>query len=312
MPDFRRSARGRRQSWYGLKKYVKRALSWRALHPVLRFIGPRLPSLRLGRLPAPASVGEVRGTVEGGTYVLLRPDRCEIAKELYWGSGRRPDPTDALALDVAVALTRDAGTFFDIGAYTGVFTFATTSANPDLQAHAFEIVPAVTNALEANVRRNEVTERVVVHQVGLGEPDTRVRVPAGDNGSALPSFYAADMSFDEGVEVPIVALDNFTDEVSAPVVLKIDVEGGEITVLSHGQQFLAEYTPDILCEVLEGTDIAALTDLLEPHGLGFYQVHDRHLLPRDRLTPENAHRDWLFSTRTPAQLRALGIPVRDG
>ena len=309
MPDFRHSARARRQSWFGVKRHVKNALSRPAVHRVLRLVAPRLSADRRGRLPAPASVSEVRGHVTGGEYVLLGPDRCEIAKELYWGSGYRPEPADAFALEVAVALTRPAHTFFDVGAYTGVFTVAVSAANSDLRSHAFEIVPAVSAALVANVARNGISDRVQVHQVGLGDPAMTMRVPGGDNGSALPSFYSADMDFADGDQVGFTSLDEFTEEVQGPVVLKVDIEGGEAAMLAHGQKFLARHRPDMLCEVLEGTDVAELEAMLVPHGLRFYRVHEDHVVPYQHLEPLNTYRDWVLTTKGPQELTALGIPV---
>lgn len=312
VPDFRSSARARRQSWFGLKRHIKRALSLPGLHLIMRTVAPRVPGVRVGRLPAPRRVREVHGHVDGGEYVLVGPDRCEIAKEMYWGQGRRPEAADAFALDVMVALGKHARTFFDIGAYTGVFTMALTAANPVLRAHAFEIVPAVAQALARNIARNDVAARTQVHTEGVGDPRMGMLVPAGDHGSALPSFYSSDMAFDDGVQVEFVALDDFTDQVADPVLIKIDVEGGEETLLRHGQRFLAAHAPDILCEVLTEADGRELEALLTPHGLGCYAVGAEALHPRQHLRPSAEHRDWLFSARSPDELRALGVPVAHG
>src|SRR5699024_11400044 len=86
----------------------------------------------------------------------------------------------------------------------------------------------------------------------------------GDGGSALPSFYSADMDFDSDAEVRFTSLDALLPEVledipdpaedageSRPrVTVKIDVEGGESDVFAHGREFLDTLRPDILCEVL--------------------------------------------------------------
>ena len=311
MPDFRRSTRARRQSWFGLKRHVKNVLSLPGVHPVMRTVALRVRGVRMGRLPAPRGVRVVRGRAGEAEFVLLSPDRCEIAKELYWGNGRRPEPADAFALDLMVALGKDASTFVDVGAYTGVFTLAVTAANPGVQAHAYEMVPAVADALERNIERNGVSERVQLHRVGMGDPDSTMQVPAGDSGSALPSFFSSDMDFDEGVDVGFVALDHIVDQVTGPVLMKIDVEGSEEAVLSHGQQFLATHRPDILCEVLTDADGPALEALLAPHGLGFYAVGPGAVHPREHVMPDAAHRDWLFTTRRPEDLRGMGVPVAD-
>ncbi len=300
-----------RQSWFGLKRYVKRFLSLAVPHALMRGFLRVAPRFRSGRLPAPARLREVTGHVEGGTFMMLRPDRCEIAKELYWGNGRRPKPEDALALEIVSRLAREADVLLDVGAYTGVFTLAATAVDPELRAHAFEIVPRVAEALEQNLRRNGVADRVEVHVEGLGEPGASMVVPIGKGGSALPSFYSSRMSFADGVQIGFRSLDSMADLVpsGARVVMKIDVEGTEDQILRHGQAFLEAFHPDMLCEVLPVADGSVLQAMLEPHGFRMYLVGQTEVRPMPSLVPDQRFRDWLFTPRGPDELRALGISV---
>jgi FkbM family methyltransferase len=310
--DYRSTGAGRRQSWFGLNRHVKRFLSLRVPHAALRAAVRVAPSLRSGRLPAPASLREVTGHIGAATFVMLHPDRCENAKALYWGGGRLPRPADAFALDLVARLARQADILLDVGAYTGLFSLACTAANPRLRVHAFEIVPAVADVLQENLDRNGVTARVTVHLEGVGEPDTRMRVPAGGGGSALPSFYSSRLSFNAGREIRFRSLDSVEVlfPVASRVVMKVDVEGTENAVFASGQDLLQRFFPDILCEVLDGVaDGPRLEELLEPAGLRAYVVAAGGLIPRHRIVPDAHHRDWLFTAREPGELGALGIRV---
>jgi FkbM family methyltransferase len=281
-------------------------------HAMLRFAAHFAPSLGSGRLPAPAGLREVEGRVGGATFVMLDPARCENAKELYWGGGRRPKAHDRLALDTVATLSRESDTFLDVGSYTGLFTLAVTAYAPNVDVHSFEIVPAVAEALEANVRRNGIADRVAVHREGLGDPEATMRVPSGEGGSALPSFYSPRMRFDEGELIGFRSLDSVAALIpeAARVVMKIDVEGTEDAVFRSGQAFLRACRPHILCEVLNGVaDGAALDDLLAPASLHRYLVTDARLEEADRIVPHPAYRDWLFTPRTAEELRRLGLPV---
>lgn len=335
MNDHLRTFTARRQSWFGLKLPVKTALAQPALHPLLRTIAPRIRGLKIGRLPAPIELTEIRGRAGGAEFILVEPFRCEIAKEFYWGRGRRTEPEDAFALDLMVALSADADVFLDIGAYTGVFTIAVLAANENVLAHVFEIIPAVVAGVEKNVERNGFNSRVTVHPTGVGSPDTWMKVPIGDGGSALPSFYSSDMHFDSDAEVRFTSLDALLPEVMAEtserdsqpqsgedvtdvsnrgeaprVTVKIDVEGGENDVFAHGQDFLAALHPDILCEVLE--DRAKPREImghLGGHGYHYYLVGEDRLFARTTIRPDPRLRDWLFTLKSPQQLRAAGYPV---
>jgi FkbM family methyltransferase len=308
--DFRASKTAKKQSWFGLKRHVKRFMSWRVPNAVLREVARLVPSLGQGRLPAPASVHEVTAHVDGISFVMLDPARCEVAKELYWGRGRMPRPQDAFALDTVTHLARDADALMDVGAYTGVFSLAGAAANPKLQIHAFEIVPQVAGALEANLRRNDMTRRVQVHVEGLGEEGKTMRVPTGEGGSALPSFYSSRMHFEDGVEIPFRSLDSLIGVLGGVqyVVMKIDVEGTEDELFRHGQRFLERFRPHMLCEVLYGVaDPRVLEGLLSSHGYRFYAMRERAAVARDHIDPDPQFRDWLFSTSDPSELASAGI-----
>jgi len=314
--DYRKSELGKRRSWYGLKRHVKRILSWRIPHALLRGLVRLRPNLaRSGRFPAPASVREVEGTVRGTPFVMLRPDRCIVAKELYWGSGRRPRPEDAFALDLFAELATRADVALDIGAYTGIFSVAAAAVNPFADVHAFEIVPDVYRLLFENCVRNDLLDRVTLHLEGIGEHGARMLMPATSSGSALPDFYSGSLRFVDGVHVRSVSLDSLAPSVAsgARVVAKIDVEGTENEVFRSGGGFLGAFRPDLLCEVLaDVADGRELDALLAPHGYRYYLVRESDLLAADHLRPNRRFRDWLFTTRNDSELRALGIPVARG
>jgi len=310
--DFRRSRAGRRQSWFGLKRFVKAALANPVPHAMMRFALRFAPGVDRGRLPAPSSVREVMGEAAGATFVMLRPDRCEIAKELYWGRGRRPRPADAFAVELMARLSRDADVFVDVGAYTGLFTLVAAAVNPSVRVHAFEIVPAVADHLAANARRNGVDDRVRIHRVAVGAPGATMRVPVGDDGSALPSFYSTRMTFTEGVDVPFESLDGLFGDLGTEVrvCMKIDVEGTEDDVLAHAETVLDRPHLDILCEVLAGVaDASELAAVVGAAGLRAYLVRDSDLYAAGSIVPNARYRDWLFTRRTPADLSALGLTV---
>lgn len=300
-----------RQSWFGLKRPVKRFLALRIPHAALRLAARFVPSLRSGRLPAPASITEVEGRVGGATFVMLDPARCENAKQLYWGAGRRPAADERLALDTVVVLARDADTFLDVGAYTGLFSLAVSVAAPGTQVHAFEIVPAAAALLEANLERNRVEVRVAVHHEGIGDEGATLRVPSGEGGSAIPSFLSSRMRVDEGDLVRFRSLDSVADLLPEGdrVVMKVDVEGTEDAVFRSGKAFLAAFRPDVLCEVLPETDGPALEEVLASADLRWFLVTNSRLEPRDAIVPDERHRDWLLTGRGPDELRDLGLPV---
>ena len=188
----------------------------------------------------------------------------------------------------------------DIGAYTGIFTLIGALANPSAEAHAFEPVPDVYQALFDNCVRNNVLDRVTLHHAGVGDPTQLAVFPAHSGGSALPSFYSARLAFSRGVRVRFRSLDWLGQWINrgARVLVKVDVEGTEAEVFRHGQEFLSTFQPDILCEVLDGVaNPEELEGLLSPHGYRYRLIQDDGLAPESPIQPNAKLRDWIFSAR---------------
>jgi FkbM family methyltransferase len=310
--DYHQSARHRRQSWYGTKALVKRLLAQPGIHVAVRggaaILGDRIDR---ARLPAPARLRHVTARMSGVTFVMLHPDRCIVAKELYWGGGRRPRAEDQFGLDVFAVLARDARLVLDVGAYTGVFSLLAARVAPRAQVHAFEVVPEVAAAARENVVANGLSGRVTVHAAGVGEQGSTVTVASGSGGSALPDFYSTRLHFAGGEQVDVRSLDAIVTEIDLPppALVKIDVEGTEDVVLAHAQSFLASHQPDILCEILPASNTAAVQAALGPYGYRFYRVERQALNPQSQLVPSPEFRDWLFTPKSSGELAARGIPV---
>jgi FkbM family methyltransferase len=312
--DFRSTARARRQSWYGTKGLVKRALARPVPHYLLRRC-VRLAGERFHyeRLPAPAALDRVNAHMSGVDFTMLRPDRCIVAKELYWGGGQRPVPADQLALDVFGTLAREARLVFDVGAYTGIFSLLAARVSPGAEVHAFEVVPDVAAAAVENVAANDLGEAITVHAEGVGRDGDSVRIGTGASGSALPDFYSTGMYFDDGVDVPVRSLDTIMESIDADTdpgraVVKIDVEGTEDVVLGNGPVFLKLLHPDIVCEILPGVaNVSALREILDHHGYRYFRIEDTALTEHAGPVPSPIYRDWLLTNRTDDELADLPV-----
>lgn len=296
-----------RQRWWGLKAPAKRLFSYQPMHTAMVIGSKRfLSEDQAARLPAPASVAASTARMSGVTFQMERPDRCILAKELYWGGGRRPNPVDQTALDVFAALARTAGTVFDIGSYTGIFSLLSAAVSPTVRVHAFEVIPEVFLAAWSNIIRNDKVGRIDVHLRAVGVSGS-LSVVRGTGGSALPDFLSTGTAaVEHGVAVPGMQLDELEAMVGeGPVLIKIDIEGGEPSAFQTGAAFLAAHHPDILCEVLEDTPTAGMAAQLRELGYRFYSVGPDELTEDADLRGLADRRDWLFTRRSPEDLREV-------
>lgn len=256
---------------------------------------------------------EVEGVIQGKRFVLLDPMRCNIAKELHWGKGERFAPHEKFALELFCKIAVQTDTVLDIGANTGLFAIATAMVNPKAKVHAYEIVPEVYVHLFRNLARNDLLGRVVPHCYGIGEEGGRARMPVDTSGSSSPSAFSSHMQFSNGVEIPFHSLNELIPSFrgSKTMLLKIDVESTEGDIFRHADRFLAEWHPDMLCEILPNApDVEMIGRLLKDLGYQFYKIQNGKLVLQERLAADFDFHDWLFTTKKSGELASLGIPVQ--
>ncbi len=288
----------RSQEWFGAKRLAKGVVRYLpGYNPLVRRVVRAFPGKPwLRRLPvAPVDV-EVR--LASGSVFMVRPDRCEIAKQLYWTGGVREPAEDAVALALFERLARDSDVAMDIGCNSGLFAMAAARANTQCRVLAFDLLPEAVEICFANLVRNNLVAQVETRLRGIGQPGASFRVPARVGGATMPSSVSTDFAFDEGVDVPIVSLDGLAGTLGEPrrIAIKIDVEATEHDLFAHGQAFLAKYRPTILCEVLRRAKVEAYGPLLAGLGYRFALITGNGLEPRDSLSPHPRYKDWLFST----------------
>lgn len=143
----------------------------------------------------------------------------------------------------------------DVGASLGFYTIPLARLAQDMGGRvvAFEPVRGNLRVLRHNVDLNDLGDVVEVRPVGLGRSSGsfRVDVEAGGTGNAVIALGSGDTPVPTGgtEDISVVALDELGDLPTMPCSLvKMDVEGFEMEVLTGGEQFLDRHRPTIFGE----------------------------------------------------------------
>lgn len=296
----RRMTRG--QEWFGVKRLSKELVRFvPGYNPAMRAAVQALPKRAwLRRLPvAPIDV-EVK--LSSGSIYMTRPDRCEIAKQLYWTGGIREPIEDAVALALFESLAGESEVALDIGCNSGLFAMAAARANSNCRVLAFDLLPEAFEVCFANLVRNNLVSQVEPYLRGVGQPGGCFRVPMRVGGATMPSSLSTEFHFDEGVDVPIVSLDSLSESIGnvRRVAVKIDVEATEHDLFENGQLFLSRYRPTIICEVLKRARVEKYGPMLTSMGYRFELITPDGPAPREHLEPHPRFKDWLFTPSRPA------------
>lgn len=291
----------RRSNWWGCKPLVKSVLVHPLVNRLMRSIGRRfLPLSLLQRLPI--NEREVVGHAQGARFVMLEPHRCTNAKELFWGEGRLPDASEQLSLAVFAALARHSDLVIDVGAYTGMFTVAALTANPEARGLAFEMMAETHQLLVANCLRNGLGDRVSCYNVAVGRTTGSAWTPPLRTRSSLPTGLSLRDGRPGGRRLNVIELDRVKPAI-IPVraVMKIDVEGSEADVIVGARETIRRLRPDLLCEVRPGNEPLPLRDL-RSLGYRFWLVTAGALEGASEITAHPRHRNWLLSSRPSGEL----------
>jgi FkbM family methyltransferase len=179
-------------------------------------------------------------------------------------------PTQLLLLRVL----RRGDHVFDVGANVGHLSLLMARRVGETgRVDAFEPNPAMFERLTKTVKRNAI-RNLFVHDYGLGTEEAEVQgsVPLVSPGEATftPTPYAA--SEVRMFTATIRPGDAVTDEVGAPVLVKIDVEGFECKVVDGLQRSLKAHRPIVITEVMPdhlaraGETAATLFERMLSHG----------------------------------------------
>lgn len=143
----------------------------------------------------------------------------------------------------------DGEVFFDIGANAGTISNEVGLARRHSVVKAFEPQPKLSELVAVSARLNGLTN-IDVFPVAVGDHDgvIMLHVPAH-------ALHASTMALGESGELkiscPLISLDRTvgSNALPPPNVIKVDVEGGELAVLTGAKEILCRHSPIVIFEV---------------------------------------------------------------
>lgn len=128
-----------------------------------------------------------------------------------------------------VERARAGGLLVDVGANYGYYSLLWASQRSSNKSLAFEASPRNLSALEENVCRNGLQDRIRVRQEAVGQYHGEMSFAVGPAHQTGWGGLMGDAEIHTGetVRVQVVPLDHFAGEIGRISVLKIDIEGAD-------------------------------------------------------------------------------------
>jgi FkbM family methyltransferase len=159
---------------------------------------------------------------------------------------------------VYMSVLRRGGCAIDIGAHIGRHSIPMAKAiGSSGKVYAFEPLPKIFNVLEenclsiANAKKNHGTIQCFRTALGDANGETSfVYVPDFPEFSGFErrKYHMPDIRSEE-IMVPVVKLDSYIDEIDNVQFIKIDAEGGELSILRGATNLIKKYRPVISFEL---------------------------------------------------------------
>jgi FkbM family methyltransferase len=173
----------------------------------------------------------------------------------------------------------------DIGANFGMHTLIMANRiGAAGRLLAFEPISENLRLLQRNVQLNHYDDRVTIQQAALSDQDGESIEMVMDSDKLEPSaaLVTSSTAGRQTVKVSNITLDSAASTIAAGdrCLVKLDVEGAELSVLRSGLDFLTTVKPKLLIEVHDyalpqfGDSTEAVYDFLKRHGYAIQQISD--------------------------------------
>jgi len=214
------------------------------------------------RLTAPFRAASLPVLAGNGKGLRVKADRAIL----------RVLPHGEQAVEDAFCERARGGVVYDVGANIGWYSLL--AAKRGARVFAFEPDTRNAGVLATNAQTNGFAERLDAVPAAASDRDGWCSFE--DRGS-LQSRVADNGSANSGHQVPCVQLDTWASLTgSAPTLVKIDVEGHEVSVLRGMRRILADAQPALIIETHRTKD--AVTAELASLGYQTRPLTARHLL----------------------------------
>ena len=164
-----------------------------------------------------------------------------------WGTGKNN------GFNKLIDLAKGKKVVYDIGAHIGLCTMPISRVlNEGGRCYAFEPAKANVKLLKQHLKMNNINNVHVIESLVGGERLERVGFYEmnGDSGMNTISRVKKGVKEYKMTFKKQITIDGFVKEKGfVPDLIKIDVEGAEIRVLSGGEEVLKKYHPEIIISV---------------------------------------------------------------
>ncbi len=240
------------------------AIKFKKINSNLNYKNMSLKELQ--KLPPHNGVVNFRITNTSFLMLNILNDDSSIIK-FFW-----KDEHDLTSLDIWFDISKENGTFIDVGAHTGLYSLACIKANNENDVICFEPYFMNMARLITNLRLNGITKNITNILGAASNFTGRKKFNILTDKSYLSKGGKLDSV---GIDVDVYSIDDiYFNKLNKPLRgLKIDTEGEDYKVLLGCEKLINHYKPKIIIEVREDNKIE-INLFLKKYNYKFFDMSD--------------------------------------
>lgn len=185
----------------------------------------------------------------GGVTAVF--DSSDFLSNIFFWQGEFSEGYEPAVCELLARLIKNSRVYADVGGNVGFFSVLPAIINPDCKIFYFEMDSTIRPLLIRNMKLNRLDEtRVTIINAAVGDHDGELEY--------LPHPYSFLAKLgNEGIDVydlkyraRVISLDEYFHQLGIdPDLLKIDIDGAEMSALRGMSRILKETKPGLLLEV---------------------------------------------------------------
>jgi FkbM family methyltransferase len=217
--------------------------------------------------------------VAGATVFI---DTSDFLSNTFFWCNEYPEGYEPYVCEILAKLIKNSKVYADIGGNVGVLSILPAIMNPKCKIFYFEMDRTIRPLLIRNMKLNKLDEsRITIVNAAVGDHVGDLEyLPHPYSFLAMLNNENID-AYDLKFHAPIVRLDDyFLQQGADPDLLKIDIDGAEMSALRGMPRILKETKPDLLLEVHPtmlpqvGSSASEVCDFLRGFEYLFFYIPD--------------------------------------
>ena len=232
-----------------------------------------------------------------------------IENQIFWGGIE--NGYENQSLKIWAKLCENAHTILDIGSNTGIYSLIAKAVNSKARVLAFEPVYRVYNKLRKNNHINNFD--IECYDLALSNYDGTAKIYDVKDEHVYSvtinkNYLKEDIPTIE-VNVPVKRLDTFIKEKELKEIdlIKIDVETHEPEVLEGMGDYLKQFKPALLVEILSENEAKKIAELVKDIDYVFYDINENGKITKMEQPGKSSSFNYLICSESIA--RKTGLPL---